>query len=183
MKTSLTDFFQYQPKLILISLLIISPIIIMGYLFYSDIEKRIQILQDEQLGLSYIKQLKPLLEKIPKHRGLSMAFLSGNQSFQSEMSIEQQEIDTLFVQLEDWQKSLVQTKIWQGKIHKEIYSFNKQWNQIKRDLLKHSPEQTFKIQSQLLGHIIDGVKLIDPDSGLLVDGKQGGQLLMELVVK
>jgi len=182
MKTKLTNFSHYQLKFILVNLLIILPIIIIGYLFYSDIEKRIQNLSSEQLGLSYIEHLTPLLKEIPVHRGLSMTFLSGGQSFQEKIIEQQKKIDQLFAQLLDWQNLSIKSEPWHEKIYKDMGIYKNQWEYIKSDLLNQSPEETLKIQTQLFRYLANLVENVANYSGLYRNAYQDSHLLMELLV-
>ena len=50
----------------------------------------------ELLGAEYVIPIRQLLEFVPQHRGMTNAFLNGNESFESKIIQRRQDIDEIF---------------------------------------------------------------------------------------
>lgn len=90
---SLIRRYRYSGTLGLVALIIIIPMGIMGYLLYTEVDDNLQILTAEQLGLNYIAKTRPLIQLIPQHRGMSAAYLKGDESFLQKITQHQHSID------------------------------------------------------------------------------------------
>ena len=80
--TALMNQFSCSKKMLIISLAFITPLLITIYLLISEQLISIKFAKKELIGIEYITPLRQLIQHLPEHRGMSNAYLSGNESFQ-----------------------------------------------------------------------------------------------------
>lgn len=174
----ITNRLNNSSKLIMITLIIITPMIIMGYLLYSEVEERIQKLASEQLGLLYVSQIRPLIQHIPQHRGMSGAFLGGDESFRQQMLSKQDTIDEMFARLIEMDKE-TGSELETGYRVRELGS---EWSILKAKVFTMSSKDSFIAHTELVENIIDLISYVADSSGLLHDPSHDGYALVDQIV-
>ena len=78
--------------MLLISMVFITPLLITLYLLVSQQLETIKFSQNEQLGIEYIVPVRQLIQHFPEHRGMTNAYLSGNESFRAKILAKRKQI-------------------------------------------------------------------------------------------
>ena len=166
-------------RLIMVNLIIITPMVIMGYLLYSEVEERIQRLVSEQLGLQYIVQIRPLIQHIPQHRGMSRAFLSGDESFRQKMLTKQGGIDEMFARLFEADDA-IGTALETGR---RVRVLGDAWNTLKLKAFTMSSEKSYIAHTELVSNVIALIAHVADNSGLIHDPNHDSYSLVDLIAK
>ncbi|NOR51271.1 MAG: PAS domain S-box protein [Gammaproteobacteria bacterium] len=167
-----------SPGLFMVTLIIIIPMAIMGYLLYSEVEGRIQSLASEQLGLRYVAQIQPVIQHIQQHRGMSGAFLNGDESFRQKMLNKQSEIDEFFSSLVEMDNSLGR-KLETGDRAQDVID---KWGSLKLEVFTMRSEKSYTDQTKLVSTLIDLITHVADTSGLLYDSDPDSFTMIDLIV-
>jgi len=101
-------------------------------------------------GMSYISQVRKMLEHLPQHRGMANAFLNGDQSFQEKMNTMQanitNDINTIDKCMTNQSLPLTLTSRW-----KQIKN---NWNSLKNDLNSISANDSFERHTVIITDIL-----------------------------
>jgi len=169
---------RYPHKFLLILIIMLLPMVIMGYMIVSSIEDKNHALDDEHIGLSYFSGIRPLIQHIPQHRGMSGAFLNGAESFRQKMLQKQTKIDQMFSQLSDIDDELGKKLETDSKVR----DLRNQWEELKGNVFSWTPEQSFKGHTKLIGEIIELGHHVADTSGLILDPMLDSYYMMDLIV-
>ena len=77
---------RFAEKFILVCLLFTIPLGMTSYYLLHDIQRKTAIMAQRQMGLRYIEAISPLMELIPRHRGLINGVLHGNRAFSNDLT-------------------------------------------------------------------------------------------------
>jgi PAS domain S-box-containing protein len=169
---------RYPARFIMVSLIMIVPMATTGYLLYSEVEDHIQSLASERLGLRYITRIRPLIQHIPEHRGMSGAFLNGDETFRRKMLSNQGAVDEMFAKLAEADNEMG-TELETGS---RVGNLNDEWNTLKSKVFTLTPKESFIAQTELVSNIIGLIAHVADTSGLVLDPHIESHLLMDLVV-
>ncbi|MGM0594417.1 MAG: methyl-accepting chemotaxis protein [Pseudomonadota bacterium] len=169
---------RYPFKFLLVMLVMFIPMVVMGMMLLSEIGERLDSLQAERVGLEYLGGIRPLIQHIPQHRGLSGAYLSGNRSFRQRMEAKQAEIDDMFAQLRRVDERLGR----QLQTGDRLQRLSARWQSLKREVFDMSPKQSLEAQSELVAAIIGLGHHVADTSGLILDPVLDSYYMMDLLV-
>lgn len=94
---TLMNQFSCSKKMLFISIAFITPLVITMYLLVSEQLKTIEFSKNEQLGVEYIVPLRQLIQHFPEHRGMTNAYLSGNENFKSKIHAQRKQLGAIRV--------------------------------------------------------------------------------------
>jgi methyl-accepting chemotaxis protein len=175
---ALINRLRYPAKFLLVTLVMLIPMVVMGWLLIAEIGQKVDALKAERVGLEYLGGIRPLIQHIPQHRGMSGAFLSGNDSFRPKMVSKQASIDGMFEGLRQVDDKLGE-RLQTGDRVQRLAS---EWQSLKRDVFAMTPKQSLQAQSRLVANIIDLGHHVADTSGLILDPELDSYYLMDLVV-
>lgn len=135
-------------KLMLIAAAFALPIIVLLYLLVAQLNKEVDLAQREKNGIEYILTARKLLKDTQQHRGMSVAFLSGDASFREPMLARQADIAADLRALETVDQKF-------GADLKTTDNFNalkQKWQEIQSKVLTMKPEESFDAHVQLIGN-------------------------------
>ncbi len=167
---------SYLQKFALISVLFLLPL--MGLFGYTvmNLHKDVLIAQNEGRGVQLLMKLRPLIENVAKHRGMSNALLNGDQSFSEKVANQKEIVDSHF------QAMMQQKDIWQDlNLLQEATEVADRWSEA-RDIDAVPPDQGFQRHSDIISQLIQlGVYVADR-SELALDPVTSTYYLMDAVV-
>lgn len=162
---SLMKKLKYPHKFALIGIIFLLPISVMLFLLISDMNEKIDFIEKEKLGIEYTLQLKNLVADIQQHRGMTNAYLSGDQSFKEELVMKKSQIELKIEQLDAIDK----------KLGAELLTANK-WNEIKYMWLNfqknadhYSINETLDKHTEILAKLLEFMNHIGNTSNLYLD--------------
>ncbi len=175
---ALIDRLRYPMKFLLILLIMLIPMVVTGVLLISEIENKVEALDAEHVGLNYFSGIRPLIQHIPQHRGMSGGFLNGAEAFREKMLSKEAAIDGMFDQLEAVDEELgefLQTR-------DEVSKLRREWEQLKGSVFGMTPKQSFHAHTNLIANIIDLGHHVADTSGLILDPALDSYYMMDLLV-
>jgi len=133
---------KFAEKFTFICLLFMVPLALTSYYLFSDINNRIKLMEQREIGLQYLEAVTPLMEIIPRHRGMVNNILHGNSIFTTKLAaIEpdlQQAMDRAEAASKHWGEQLTITSDWQH--------ISKEWQRI------HQSSQQMIAETSWLQH-------------------------------
>ncbi len=176
--THLLDRFRYPVKFGSIFVLIFIPLVTLSFLLISSINDEIHLFEHEREGLSYIKVVRPLVENMPQHRGMTNAYLNGDSSFHAKIMGKRDEIDALLKELGDVDQQHKES-LDTGSALADIRS---QWQAIKNNSMQMSAPDSFAAHSQLIADVLALIAHVADSSEITLDPKLDTYYLGETLV-
>ena len=134
---ALINRMRYPVKFLVVTLIMLIPMVVMGYLLISEVDEKVESLKAERIGLENLGGIRPLLQHIPQHRGMSGAFLNGDEGFRAKMASKQSEIDGMFDTLQEIDKRLGAVLQTGDKVSQ----LKNKWTALKRDVYGMTQKQ------------------------------------------
>lgn len=164
---ALMDRFRYSAKFSIIFIIVFIPLIVLSYLLVSSITDEIAFFENERSGLVYIQSVRPLLEHMPQHRGMTNAFLNGEQGFRQKILDKRKVVDDLLVDLDITDNQLGEELGTTERLRK----IKDQWIALKSGSMKMRAANSFTQHTEmisgllaLLSHVADAAQItLDPD--------------------
>jgi methyl-accepting chemotaxis protein len=175
---ALLNRLRYPFKFLLVGLLMMIPLITMAYLLVAQLNQTVASLHSEHDGLEYITEIRPLIEHMPQHRGMSGAFLNGDQSFRRQMENKQGEIDAFFNRLQQRDRELGE-KLQTGN---RVAALQSEWQSLKGRIWQLTPAQSFAEHGRVIQQAIDLIGYVADTSGLILDPHLDSYYMMDLLV-
>lgn len=163
--TLIMDRLRYPLKFGLIFIVVLIPLIALNTMLVSYLGDEIEFLEHEQQGLGYIKVVRLPIEAIQQHRGMSSAYLAGDQSFRDRITQKQADADRHLANLQSVDKELGSALATGGKLQPIM----KQWQDIKSTGLKLSAADNAKAHNALLGSLIALIGAVADSAEITLD--------------
>lgn len=147
-------------------------------LLISNHMQRIVRAEAEIAGLEYIQPLRQLLQNLPKHRGMSNAYLSGDRDFKPRILEKQGEIEKIIASIPSLERERGDFLHTQSRSTSVIG----EWAKLKQDLFGLEPKVAFARHTALINDLINLIKHVGDNSALIVDGNQSRHYLVDLLI-
>lgn len=152
-------------KLAVAGLLAAIPVVTLMYLFIRSQDEQITRAEAERAGLEYVLPLRNLLERLPQHRVAANAFLSGDASVEPILRRAQTQIDEAVAAVDQVDRrmgrGLGSTPSWE--------TIRAGWNDLRQNYSRLSAEASYQRHTQLLGEVIQQIRLVGDKTGLTTD--------------
>lgn len=176
---SLMKKLKYPHKFAFIGIIILLPISFMLYYFFSVMNNTIDFIEKEQLGIQYNMHLKTLLDDLQQHRGMTNAYLSGDQSFEEAMAIKTTQIESEINQIDR-----INTRVGSVlKIEKRWNEVKSMWSSLQNSSNRLSAEETYYEHNAIIEKIILLMNQVGYTSNLFLDTKLENYHLVESYMK
>ncbi len=175
---ALASRLRYLHKFSLVFVLFLIPLVVLSLRLLSDLRNDIAFIEQKRYGVEYIAAVRPLLESIPQHRGLTNAFLNGRKEFQTRIQAKRAQIDQAFDTLQQVDKGLGEKLGTDGRIS-ELKS---QWETLKRDSGNMAAADVFAAHSRLVEALRELILHVADTSNLILDPELDSYYLMDALV-
>ncbi len=168
---------SFPKKFLLVSIFLLLPLLLARYFIGAEIDSQIELAQRERTGL---KQIRPLLELLPllqRHRGLSNAVLSGDDSFKPELKNTLALIDALFVRIDEEAKSARGEQFAQN----DIALLKQKWQSLKSIDAGDGAAKAFQARNLMVNDLLSVIQSIATESSLLFDPNASNYYLITLL--
>lgn len=166
--------FNYPGKFLLIALTFALPIGFMMAQVLLGIGEEIAATQREQQGLTYIIQLRSVVEKIQQHRGITGGLLGGDSSFAPKLAANEEEIRSSWASVQTVGKVLgMETEL--ADSHQKWLRLNSEWRQ-------QSAAESFASHTDLVADMMHLIVTVADLSHLTFDATAEGSYLNALLV-
>ncbi len=174
---SLMARLRYPYKFTLISLLFLMPLLGFFYITVSTLQQELSHSEHELEGIELLYTLRPLIEHVAKHRGMSNALLSGNQSFRDKVlnqrKVVDQHMNGLVAKATHWKEI---------QLHAESEKIISHWKQLKAESAGLSARDSFQKHTQIIGLVLSLGRQIADNSTLSLDPEMTTYYLMDAAV-
>ncbi len=174
----LMDRLSYSHKMALVSVIFILPLILVMSLLISDVSGQKATTEREQMGLEYVQALKPLLQHLPEHRGLSVGFLEGVKEFQPKFVGKQASINA-DIQAIDKLNSRLAVPL---RLDAKWQEIKNSWSQLAGSHTQLKSEGSLVAHSKLIESVIALIQLAADNSALMLDPDLDSFYLMDAIV-
>ncbi|MCP4126190.1 MAG: methyl-accepting chemotaxis protein [Gammaproteobacteria bacterium] len=171
---------SYLQKFLVIFVIFSLPIALLVSTLFAGLNEKNQFLALERTGMEYIKVLRPLLQHMPQHRGMTNAYLNGNAGFHDKIMSKRTAIDNYLAEAKSVDKQIGKKLQTAGKLAPIIQA----WSALKDNSLnqKDMAPQVFKQHSDMIANVIGLVVYVADTSGLILDSELDSYYLMDAVV-
>lgn len=176
---SLMKKLKYPHKFTLIGIIILLPISFMLYYFFSEMNNKLAFIEKEKLGVEYNLHLKNLLDDLQQHRGMTNAYLSGDQSFENEIIIKKSQINLEIEQIDMINKNLE----GELKTAKKWAEVKDMWLHLQHNSSQLSVDDIFYRHNDIIGKLVLLMNHVGYSSNLFLDTKLENYHLIESYMK
>ncbi len=156
---------SYRTKFILLNILVLIPLIIISAKLISHYNEEIEYHKNEQLGLQYINKIRPLIEFIPQHRGMTNSYLNGNTDFHDKIMDRRKKVDHHLNKLIEFDQRYTQ----QLKTENQLKTLQNTWNKLKNSAFDGPAPKVFQKHTKLINEFIELINHISNTSGIALD--------------
>ena len=175
---ALLNRLRYPIKFLLVSIFMLIPMAVMGYLLIAEVGRKVDSLEAESIGLEYLAGVRPLIQHIPEHRGMSGAFLSGDASFRAKVLDKQAAVDGMFDKLRGMDERLGESLHTGDKVRALV----NEWQALKNAVFSMTPEESMTAHNELFAHAIELGQHAADTSGMVLDPSLDSYYLIDMLV-
>lgn len=163
--TSLMNTLSYPKKMLLIALVFLIPLTLTFIILFNQMNRGITATETELQGLHFISKVRLLYQNIPQHRGMTNAYLNGDQSFEDKILAKRQDIAANIATIDAIDGELGEqfqtTALWQ--------SIKSDWERVQAMAFSGKADTVFAEHSLLVAKLYDLFEQISNQSGLILD--------------
>ena len=152
-------------KLLLAGLLAAIPVGTLLYLFLQTQNEQIARTASEREGLEYVLSLRQMLERVPYHRAAATALLNGDTAVQPIIERTEAQIAEAIEAVNKVDarmgRRLGTTQSWEA--------VRASWNDLRENYARLKSDDSFQRHTQLIGQIIQHIRLVGDKTGLTTD--------------
>ncbi len=153
-------------------------VVLMVSLFFIGWMDEVEFREQEYLGMELIRGVQPVVEHLPRHRGMSGAYLGGDKQFGAKLGQVEAELEKAQAVL----RQIGEETSEQLELGDRVVSLQRRWQALKRDWQGMTPKQSFTEHSELIAGYLNLVKLIGENSNLVLDPDLDTYYLMDMVL-
>ena len=169
---------RYLYKFMFIFVVFLVPLLLLATIELRGLQKDIDFLEQERLGVRYIAALRPLLEHLPQHRGMTNAYLLGDKAFREKLLAKRQAIADDFDRLAAVDDELA-ARLNTGNRAADL---RKAWTALEQRAFDMPAPEAFAAHSALIEQLIGLIAHVADTSSLILDPELDSHYLMDLVV-
>jgi len=176
--TALMNKLNCSKKMLLISIAFITPLIITLYLLVSEQMVAVKFAENEITGVEYIVPVRRLIQHFPEHRGMTNAYLAGNESFKAKILAKRKQLAE-DIRLIDEVDQKLGAKFGTSSQWSRIKST---WSRLESEAFNGPAKDVFARHTALIAEVLDLVKNISDSSNLTLDPELDSFYIKEAIV-
>lgn len=168
---------RYPQKFLLVSICFLIPLVLTLYLLIGELDHQIKFTETERLGVEYNSATRRLIDNVQQHRGMSSAFLNGDQNFREKLLAKE-------VQIADNIKEINEIDQRMGTVLNSTDKYNTakdKWDSLQNILLTLKPQQSFEKHTAIIADLLMLTNHVAAHSNLLLDPKLDTNFLVDVV--
>jgi len=158
---------RYPVKFSIIFIIVMIPLLVLSLNLINSISNEVTFLENERIGLAYIKTVRQPIEHIQQHRGMTAAYLNGATEFKDRILQKRSVVDTKLAELKQIDAQLG-TQLGTGSTIDKLLS---QWNAIKANTLSMSTGEAIKAHSAMIAEMLTLMNQVADASEITLDPK------------
>jgi len=176
--TILMNKLDCSKKMLLISIAFITPLVITLYLLVSEQMVAVKFAKNEMIGVEYIVPVRRLIQHFPEHRGMTNAYLAGNESFKAKILAKRKQLAE-DIRLVDEIDQKLGAKFGTAAQWNRIKNT---WSRLETEAFNGSAKDVFSRHTALIAEVLDLVKNISDSSNLTLDPELDSFYIKEAIV-
>ncbi len=176
--TALMNKLNCSKKMLLISIAFITPLLITLYLLFSEQMIAVKFAENEITGVEYIVPVRQLIQHFPEHRGMTNAYLAGNESFKAKILAKRKQLAE-DIRLVDEIDQKLGAQLGTAAQWRRIKST---WSQLETEAFNGPAKEVFARHTALIAEVLDLVKNISDSSNLTLDPELDSFYIKEAIV-
>jgi len=176
--TALMNKLNCSKKMLLISIAFITPLLITLYLLVSEQMIAVKFAENEITGVEYIVPVRQLIQHFPEHRGMTNAYLAGNESFKAKILAKRKQLAE-DIRLVDEIDQKLGAQLGTAAQWRRIKST---WSQLETEAFNGPAKEVFARHTALIAEVLDLVKNISDSSNLTLDPELDSFYIKEAIV-
>ncbi len=172
------DRFRFPQKFIIIFAIIFLPLATLSWIAVYSFSKRVQTLESEKQGLELIQAVRPLLEHMPQHRGMTNAYLKGAEHFKAKIVSKRNDVDQALANLTKISKRL-DASIGTNTAVNNIQS---QWRDLKNRSMDMSPNDSFSAHTKMIADLLELLAQIAENSKMTLNTRPESQDMIDTLI-
>jgi len=156
---------RYPMKFGIIFMIVLVPLISLGYSMVSIVNEEVNFIQNERNGLSYIKVIRQPIEHMQQHRGMTAAYLNGASEFKSRIMSKRQDVDKHLRALEAIDREKGAELGTGGTVANAV----QQWENIKANSLNMKTAEAIKAHSKMIADLMALMVEVADNSQITLD--------------
>jgi len=176
--TALMNKLNCSKKMLLISIAFITPLIITLYLLVSEQMVAVKFAENEITGIEYIVPVRRLIQHFPEHRGMTNAYLAGNESFKAKVLAKRKQLAE-DIRLVDEVDQRLGAKFGTATQWNRIKGT---WSRLETEAFNGPAKEVFARHTALISEVLDLVKNISDSSNLTLDPELDSFYIKEAIV-
>jgi len=141
-------------------------------------QDQIAFSEKEALGVRYIDKIRPVLETMPQHRGMTNGYLNGIRSLETRILSKRSEVDASLADLSKFDDE-------QGEVlnaSAKLKQIKANWDSLKNQALNLTASESFSRHTAVLEEVIALIIHVGDQSNLILDPDLDSYYLMDLIV-
>jgi len=174
----LLERLRYPLKFCLIFLVALVPLVVLSFTLVDHIDERIEAIEHERQGLTYIQAVRQPIEHLQQHRGMTSAYLNGAKNFRDRIMNKRIDVDGAMEALLATDRELGAALGTDGKLSTLLA----QWESIKRSSMNKQVGEAIQDHNDLVTGLIDLVSQVADASEITLDAELDTYYLGDAVV-
>lgn len=164
--------------MLLISIAFITPLILTTFFLVSEQMIAVKFAKSELTGVEYIVPVRQLIQHFPEHRGMTNAYLSGNENFKEKILAKRKQLIE-DIRLIDEVDQHLGTQLGTTNQWNKIKA---SWKQLEAEAFYGPAKEIFARHTRLIAEVLDLVKHISDSSNLTLDPELDSFYIKEAIV-
>lgn len=158
---------NYPAKFAAIFIVVLIPILVLGYSMVNTVAEEVAFLEGEEVGVKYLQAARLPMQHLQQHRGMTAAYLNGATEFKSRIMSKRQDVDKYLQALQKAENEYGD----ELKLKGTTQGLVQQWQSIKANSMNQETAATIKHHSKLVADILALMVKAADNSGITLDPK------------
>lgn len=176
--TALMNKLSCSKKMILISIAFITPLIFTTLFLVNEQLVDIKFAESEARGLEYIIPVRQLIQSFPEHRGMTNAYLSGNEGFKAKILAKRKQLANDIRLIDEVDQRLGMQLGTSDKWNR----IKNTWAKLEAEAFNGPAKEVFERHTLLIAEVLDLIKQISDASNLTLDPELDSFYIKEAIV-
>ena len=165
-------------KLGLAFVFILAPLVVTLWLLVSSAYEKIDFYEKEVIGLAIVKPVRNAVKNMAVHRGMSSAYLSGEESYLNKLPGVEKKIDS------DLAATLSQLNEYSFlDVDGELASISKKWRDLQSENLDLTQAESVRRHNSLIQETLELIQKIANNSNLKLNGKLDSNYMLSAITE
>nr|WP_010207701.1 methyl-accepting chemotaxis protein [Pseudomonas amygdali] len=174
---SLTNRLRFPAKFAVLAIIIVIPLVILGMRVFSNLNSRIDSVEQERVGREYLLTVTPILRLSMLQRAHTNRLLSGDASAAQDLANNRNQLDTAFNNLSDMDARKGLELETENRVQRLRESARSLMESVKPGL---SPDDFFAQWNEQLAQTLNFIYYVSATSGLVLDDDPATLFLIDL---